>query len=666
MIRQTDANNQQLYLVLILWGTAVLNLFGLVHLSPPGPAHDEVANWLIDQSILAGNHAVYFTRAYGHEAGFHYVQTAFVALLGDNLLALRLPAAFSGLLGVAVSYALVKLMFGKRVAFIAAALLGTLFWPVFYSRLALRAISLPLVSGLSAYFWWRGEILTQRIKEAKAQRKEKNLTQRRRGAEGGKRVYVWFGLAGMFAGLTLYTYMAARAVPIFYGLYVVYLWLFQREEFKQQWRAVLWFTAVFILVAAPITTFLLTNSGAEFRIAEVSAPLDALRQGNLQPVLSNLLKIVAGFGFVGDPLWRQNVAVQPVFDPILAALFYVGVVVFLWRWRNGRYAFVLLWLTASTVPSIVTINAPSTIRMINALPLLMATPAVVMHKIHNLSTINANLSTVGFKIWGLLVLTLILINGIRTTYFTFGVWPTGGDIPFVWQTALTETAVYLDTLPVAPAAVAGWSPDTMDPNTMALMMQDDTRPLSHFNPEEGTLLVGTAVGPSPQRILRPTILELNPHWEQQLKQWNAAVTLHDSFVEYTLPSPPQINPQYQANILFGSQFRLLGYDVSDQLITYWQVEADPRQAARMFVQFLDSEGNVVAEEYRLDNLDPQELWFPHWQVGDLILQIHAVPLDKSIKSMRIGFFDPYSCTPEPCQNLHTTTGDPFAFLSLHR
>ncbi len=143
------------WVVGVLWITAVIRIYGFINISPPGLAHDEVANWLIDRSILAGNHAIYFTRAYGHEAGFHYVQAIFVALLGDNLLALRLPTAFAGLLGVAVSYALVRKMFNKDVALISTILLAVLFFPVFYSRLALRAIFLPLFSSLSAYFWWQ-------------------------------------------------------------------------------------------------------------------------------------------------------------------------------------------------------------------------------------------------------------------------------------------------------------------------------------------------------------------------------------------------------------------------------------------------------------------------------------------------------------------------------
>ena len=56
-------------MVILLLVAAALRLIGLNNVSPPGLEHDEVAHWLINRDILAGNHAIYFTDAYGHEAG---------------------------------------------------------------------------------------------------------------------------------------------------------------------------------------------------------------------------------------------------------------------------------------------------------------------------------------------------------------------------------------------------------------------------------------------------------------------------------------------------------------------------------------------------------------------------------------------------------------------
>ncbi|MEM7331537.1 MAG: hypothetical protein AAF490_05570, partial [Chloroflexota bacterium] len=81
-------------------------------------------------------------------------------------------------------------------------------------------------------------------------------------------------------------------------------------------------------------------------------------------------------------------------------------------------------------------------------------------------------------------------------------------------------------------------------------------------------------------------------------------------------------------------------------------------------QLLDENGEVVAEDYHWDNLDPQGLWFPHWQANVKILQAHTPVLTNDVVSLRIGIFDPYSCEPGPCQNLLIQTNEPFFVLPL--
>ena len=92
--------------------------------------------------------------------------------------------------------------------------------------------------------------------------------------------------------------------------------------------------------------------------------------GDLEPVIINSIKFLGMFGFRGDPLWRNNVAHLPVFDLLLALFFYIGLLISLWRWQKQRYLFIVLWLFTAAIPSIVTIDAPSSIRIINALPIL--------------------------------------------------------------------------------------------------------------------------------------------------------------------------------------------------------------------------------------------------------------------------------------------------------
>ncbi|MCB8977647.1 MAG: glycosyltransferase family 39 protein [Ardenticatenaceae bacterium] len=633
---------------LLLIGAA-LRLFGLNNLSPPGITHDEVANWLIDRSILAGEHAIYFTRAYGHEAGFHYLQTAFVALLGDNVLALRLPAAFCGLLGVAVTFALARKLFGKNVALIAAGLLAVLFWPVFYGRLALRAISLPLVAGLSAYFWWQAG--------------ENDTVTRWQGevVKVTQSPLHYFTLSGFFAGLSLHTYMAARAVPIFYALWLAYLAIFHWREFKQRWRGIVLFAVIFAAVAAPLAIFLQTTPDAEFRISEVDAPLQALRSGDWQPVLSNGLKLLGMFGFVGDPLWREGVPSAPVFEPVVAVLFYAGLLLCLWRWRQPRYAFLLLWLAVSVTPSLVTVNAPSYIRSILILPVLTLFAALVMHSLGQLSTVIRNLSTRSSRI---LALTLLLFYAARTSVLQFETWPSGGDVPFVWQAAFTEIAEYLDgRSDLTAASIAGWSPSTMDSPTMTLLRQNDDLPLSHFDPREGTLILPDT---EPVVVIRPSDLPLDPFWETQLTNWGFTPSPLHPFILYEIEKRPVIELANLMNIQFGDELVLLGYEwlENGDLVLAWLVTAVPTAPRQQFIHSLAADGSQLADTYRFDAPDPQGLWFPHWQPGDLILQ-RLTPLTVGeATQLRLGWFDPTTCTPGPCQNLRTEDGLEFVLLEV--
>ncbi len=625
-----------LWVVLIMLVAVLLRVYGVYRISPPGLEHDEVANWLIDRAILDGNIAIYYPQAYGHEAGFHYIQALSVALLGNHALALRLPAVFSGLLLIAVQYALARRLFDFPVALIAAALLAVLFWPIFYSRLGLRAILLPTVSGVSLYCWWRGWDM-------------------KRPAKGG-RIFsnwkispsFWFFLAGMFAGLTLYTYMAARAVPIFYGLFLLYLFLLHRSRLKQHWRGLLIFIIFFAVVAAPLIIYLRANPGAEFRVSEIDAPLQALWAGDLKPTLQNSIKVLGMFGIQGDPLWRQNVANRPVFGPLLALLFYVGNLLALWRWRDARYAFLLLWLGSAAIPSIVTIDAPSSIRMINTLLVITVFPALVIHNIARFSTIVPKLSTD----WAYLLALMLLGTHIWWTVIgIFHIWPQNEEVQFVWQVALTETAAYLDRAnDSSPVAVGGWSPATLDPSTMALSMRRRDLDLRFFGSDSTTKPITTLIIPQARegdrvRLTRPTIRDLTPELESQLATWGATPQVNENFVLYELTTPLQIDPQVKVPANFGDQLSFIGYSFPEdqqtcaaepcRLLTYWHVTAPAASPLSFFLHAVDEAGKIIAQDDRLDA--PAR----SWRVGDVLVQAHTLHLNHAEPAaLRLGVYDP--------------------------
>lgn len=641
--------------------------------SPPGLEHDEVAHWLINRAILSGEHALYFAEAYGHEALYHYLQAAFGALVGEHALALRLPSVYLGVLLVAVSYALGRQLFGVKLGLLSAAFLAVLFWPVFYSRLALRAIALPVLAGLSAVAWWqafRGE-----------------------GEKPDRRASLLLLAAGLLAGLSIHTYMAARAVPIFYGLFTLYLAAFHRRLFRARWRDLALFWVALMAAALPLFVFLALNPEVETRISEVDAPLRALLAGDPRPVLANAARIAAGFGLRGDPLWRQGIAGRPVFDHVLALFFYAGVALCLWRWRDKRYAFLVLWLIASVVPSVVTIDAPSTIRMINLLPVLMLYPllaaaaavrlwrvllarhsarstvsgsvkpksARLIHFRPQLSTVWTRLSTdlTTAVVAGGLSL-LLLYHTWATIDGLWRVWPANGEVQFVWQAALTEAAAYLDNEPATgPVAIGGWTPDTMDPPTMALSLRRDDLALRFFNPTESLLLPNPA-GMTVQ-LLRPAILPVAPALGVALDPWiilPAGAEKGRQFALYRYDTQPTLQPGVPAEVDFDDELRFLGHDLAPDcanpsatclVTTYWRVLSPTGEPRRFFFHAAGPDGTPRAQDDRLGA--PAE----YWQTGDVVIQLLSLPGGDD--ELRLGVYD-----PESGRRLAIGNGDAYVVL----
>jgi len=683
VIRHSSLVARRFLLVLLLLVATAVRVIGLDNFptpqgaTPPGLEHDEVAHWLINQDILAGNHALYFTEAYGHEALYHYAQAAFGALVGDHALALRLPSAYLGVLLVAAGYALGRRLFGVRVGLLSAAFLAVLFWPVFYSRLALRAMALPVLAGLSAIAWWRGW-----GNSAPAPASPARLIM----------------ISGLLAGLSLHTYMAARAVPIFYALFTVYLALFHRAAFRARWRGIVVFWLALAAVALPLVIFLAGNPGAEARIGEVDAPLRALLAGDPRLVLSNAAKIAAGFALRGDPLWRQGIAGRPIFDPVLGALFYAGVALCLWRWREPRYAFLLLWLAASVIPSLVTVDAPSTIRMITLVPVVMIFPLLavarlsesrlirrardrtrfgesrngasvksnrgrLIHVDPQLSTVWTRLSTdLTTSVLSGALLVLWLYHAWSTVDGLWRVWPANDEVQFVWQSALTEAAAYLDaTADAGPVAVGGWTPDTMDPPTMELSLRRDDLALGFFNPAESLLLPNPAGGAV--RLMRPAILPLAPELAALTGPWEvmpANVAPDRQFALYRYETLTLLRPVVPADETFGDEVQFLGHDFGPTcagdnapctLVTYWRVLAPAGEPRRFFLHVVGPDGAPVAQDDRLGA--PAE----HWRPGDMVVQLLSLP--RTDGEVRLGVYDPTNG-----RRLLTEVGEEYSVFSI--
>jgi 4-amino-4-deoxy-L-arabinose transferase-like glycosyltransferase len=164
-------------ILLILLLAALLRLVALPGV-PPGLQHDEVIHGHDAVTVLLGYQPLYFTSNAGNEPLFIYLMSLTVGLFGHNAWGIRFAAVICGLLTVLFTALWIRRAYNDRTALIASALMAVSFWPIFLSRVGLRAASVPMMAALSA--WLLFEALHR---------------QRRR----------WFIVAGVALGVSLYT-----------------------------------------------------------------------------------------------------------------------------------------------------------------------------------------------------------------------------------------------------------------------------------------------------------------------------------------------------------------------------------------------------------------------------------------------------------------------------
>ena len=350
----------------ILATAAFLRLYRLESL-PRGPYYDEAANGILAAEIATGKAYPLFIRSYtGKEVLYFYAVAGMMKVLGISLLSMRLTSALFGVATVGATYWLALQLFAEEgegtrrsIGLIAAALTAVSFWHIVISRYGFRAISQPLLQALMLGFLWRGL---------------------RRG--GWANVV----LAGILTGATAYTYLASRIVPVALLPWVVGAWIASHGERGRIAARIGALALTGALVFAPLGAFFLRNPetfGA--RMGQVSVLNPELNEGDLGEALWR--SIGAAFGMFtvrGDPQSRFGVIGRPVFDPVVGALFYLGVLYALYRVFKGPrphdrvlYGSLLLWVPLLLVPSILGVKeVPHSLRAIGVMPVLFLFPAL--------------------------------------------------------------------------------------------------------------------------------------------------------------------------------------------------------------------------------------------------------------------------------------------------
>lgn len=505
-------------LLLLAWGLRLCCLDTV----PPGWRDDELINiHALSGELLADRFPLYFTGASGHEPLYHYLHAGVHAILGFNVLSGHLLSVAFGTLTVVLTYVLARRLFGRSTAVVTSLALATSFWSLMYSRTAIRHINLPPLALAAFYLFWRSFADESPIS---------NLRPRIRR----------FILLSLVVGASLYTYPAARLLPVLLVIFAAYLALFHRGRFSRHWRGLLLALAIMAVLAVPLGVVIAQGS-ADARLEELAVPLRELGAGDPRPLLESTWMTLGMFHATGDPEWLYNISGRPVFNLLGGALLWAGVALCLYRWRQPRYFFLLLWLGLGLLPAFVSTPPASLSHTILAQPVAYILPALLLAEAHRWLATRSTQHAIR-NTFLLLFAVFLVTNVIRDLRDYFVIWPQQDMVRFLYRADYREAGHYLDAHPeITDVAISSTLMGPWDRLALEVDTHRNDIAVRFFNPERAlvwveeditsTMLLTTFPSPAPPidnfpeaNVKSPEII--SPH-----------------LTRYTLDPVPTCNPQ---------------------------------------------------------------------------------------------------------------------------
>ncbi len=639
-------------MLLVLLVATGLRLYRLPDL-PLGLHYDEAANGILAGEIAGGVKTPIFIPSYtGKEVLFFYWTALWMKLLGMTPLALRLSAALAGVATVAATAWMVyEVLHHHRdrlwIALLTAGLVATSFWHVILSRYGFRAITQPLLQALTVAALWRGL-------RPRSEGKGKNLP--------------WLILAGFLCGLTAYTYLAARAFPIPLAVALLAVLVTDRSRCRFRLAQMSTFVAVAALVLAPLAYYWLTHPGSfSNRMQQVAA-------SSWRDAWIGLRACLRAFFLRGDPDIRFNLPHRPLFGPVIAFFFLLGIIIAVGKIIRAAiprfpkkelastsslsiasYIFILVHTLVMLLPSALATDGiiPNNLRLVGLLPFVYIFPALGLWTV--VSGLRRWVPKIQFPVSDslashILPLGAFLLLLVPLTFSTadayFRDWAPSAPLYYTADGDLADIAAYLNTSNLTGTTPYVASVHYRHP-TLAFLARD-----------YGAIrwLTGgrTVVTPSQADalLLFPRSASKDLAWVQSVLPTDAIVAAPEgpdgapAFHVYRVDGPLG-SPTRPLTANLGQSAQLLGYDVVNQprsggsaeVAVWWRVLNQPEEGDYgPIARLVDPWGFVWGEKQPFHY--PAEQWTP----GEVIVDHLTIPVAPGAPPgdyvVRFGFYSP--------------------------
>ena len=328
--------------LIVLAAIAVILFFNFHRLEsvPPEMVSDHAETLLDVNDVMNGLRPTYFPRNTGREMIHYYLTAAYFALfnLPISFLNLKVVAVIMNLLTLLFIYLLGKEVGNKWVGLGAALMAGIAYWPLLFTRLALRIPLYPLFTAPVMYFMVRG-LRRQNVNDIL--------------------------LAGLFLGVGLHGYTPFRIVPLLVVIGIV-IYLFHRPARNRRLQtlfALALIVLVSVVVFLPLLRYWLGNPElfAYRAFSRLTGEEVAFQTSPLVIFLQNFWKSGIMFFWSNGVIWAHSVPNRPALEVVSGALYFLGVAGLLIRYirkRNWMDLFLLISIPVLMLPSILSLAYP--------------------------------------------------------------------------------------------------------------------------------------------------------------------------------------------------------------------------------------------------------------------------------------------------------------------
>jgi hypothetical protein len=317
------------------------------------------------------------------------------------------------------------------IAILAALGLSTSFWHLNNSRIGLEYALVPFLETLCFYLLWRGL---------------------RTG-------HAWFFLlSGFCLGLSPYAYQTALFLPLPLILFFCCRsWAIRQVSHlakhtppltaRATWRPLLMIGAAAFITFLPLGTCYGLHPDLLFDRARSTMFYNpTVNQGNLLGALSKgLMGNVGAFGFTGDFHPLANLPGRPILNPALTVMFWAGVILCLYRFKQTPFLFALLWWLVMLIPGVITPDrVPHHGRLLSVAPVTYIFPALAGDQaLQFLSTGSSGSArrqrTIRTALFVALA-TVYAVTGLAAYHDYFFVWAASRDTYLAFQGPAMELA----------------------------------------------------------------------------------------------------------------------------------------------------------------------------------------------------------------------------------